>query len=112
MMCNVIFLNFTHDLFGSWLATPVVLAEDRRLRRLADNLFATLYATGPADPAKRCQKKNLVDMISFDMARVCVCVHRYNKRFSSVYRACTILIKQAAEVPMSLPMPTKLSDMR
>ena len=25
--------------------------EDRRLRRLADNLFATLYATGPADPA-------------------------------------------------------------
>lgn len=71
MMCNIIFLNFTHDLFGSWLATPVVLAEDRRLRRLADNLFATLYSTGPADPAKRCQKKNLVDMMSFD---VCVCV--------------------------------------
>ena len=43
---------------------------------------------------------------------VCVCVHRYNKRFSSVYRACTILIKQGAEVPMSLPLPTKLSDMR
>ena len=41
----------------------------------------------------------------------CVCVHRYNKRFSSVYRTRTILIKQGAEVPMSLPLPTKLGDM-
>ena len=28
--------------------------------------------------------------------------------FSSVHCACTILKKQGAEVPMSLPLPTKL----
>ena len=41
----------------------------------------------------------------------CVRVHRYNKRFNSVHRTRTILIKQGTEVPMSLPLPTKLGDM-
>ena len=41
--------------------------------------------------------------------RVCVYTVITNG-FSSVYCACTILKKQGAEVPMSLPLPTKLGD--
>ena len=43
---------------------------------------------------------------------VCVCVYTViTNGFSSVYCACTIPKKQGAEVPMSLPLPTKLGDM-
>ena len=43
---------------------------------------------------------------------VVVCVYTViTNGFSSVYCACTILKKQGAEVPMSLPLPTKLGDM-
>ena len=42
---------------------------------------------------------------------VCVRVPRYNKQFSSVFRTRTILIKQGAEEPVSLPLPKKLGGM-
>ena len=38
---------------------------------------------------------------------VCVCVHRYNKRFRSVYRACMILMKQGDHQCAACDGPTK-----